>query len=133
MRRSPVPARKLQNNVKKLVEFMVTVSPASPRTLFVTRHGGAREWAARQGLRVDEFLAHLDPRSINPGDLVIGTLPVHLVAAICRRGGRYKHLAMEVPAEARGRELSADDMERYGARLEEFRVTRPEEEDEDDA
>ncbi len=102
----------------------------APRTLFVTRHGGAREWAARQGLRVDEFLAHLDPRSINPGDLVIGSLPVHLVAEICRRGGRYKHLSMQVPPEARGRELTAEEMERYGARLEEFRVTRPDEEDE---
>ena len=92
------------------------------RTIFVTRHAGAREWAARQGLTVDEVVDHLDPETINPGDLVIGTLPVHLVAEICQRGGRYLHLVLNVLPEARGRELSADDMEKFGARMEEFRV-----------
>ncbi len=93
-----------------------------PRTIFVTRHAGAREWAERQGIIVDDLVEHLDPECINPGDLVIGTLPVHLVAAICRRGGRYKHLSMDIPPDHRGQELSADDMERFHARLEEFRV-----------
>ena len=89
---------------------------------FVTRHAGAREWAERHGVIVDEVAEHLDPECINTGDLVIGSLPVHLVAEICRRGGRYKHLSMDIPPSHRGQELSADDMERFGARLEEFRV-----------
>lgn len=93
-------------------------------TYFITRHPGAADWAARQGLRVDQRLAHLDPDIVQPGDLVIGTLPVNLAAQVCARGGRFFNLSLTLPAEARGRELSADDLQAYGARLEEYRVQR---------
>lgn len=91
-------------------------------TYFVTRHPGALEWAARQGLRVDRQLDHLDVAILAPGDVVIGILPVHLAAEVCRRGARFFNLSLDVPPEARGRELGADELERYGARLEEYRV-----------
>jgi CRISPR-associated protein Csx16 len=94
-------------------------------TTLITRHPGAIEWVARQGLTVDEQLAHLDPTDIQPGDVVIGTLPVNLAAEVCARGGRFFNLSLNVPPEARGKELSADDLERYGARLEEYRVEAP--------
>jgi len=93
-------------------------------TLFVTRHPGAVAWAARQGLRVDRQIAHLDPAAIQPGDVVIGTLPVSLAAEVCARGGRFFSLSLDVQPDARGRELSADDLEEYGARIEEFVVRR---------
>ena len=92
-------------------------------TYFVTRHAGARGWAARQGLDAVQ-LEHLDPGHIVAGDVVIGTLPVHLVADIQRRGACYLHLELTIPPEHRGRDLSADDMERFGARLVEYRVRR---------
>ncbi|WP_374240749.1 CRISPR-associated protein Csx16 [Zoogloea sp.] len=93
-------------------------------TWFVTRHPGAVAWAQRRGLAVDRQLAHLAPEQIAPGDTVIGTLPVNLVARVCARGGRYLHLSLDLPAEARGRELTADELERYGARLEAY-VAKP--------
>ena len=93
-------------------------------TLFISRHPGALEWAAAEGLAADARLAHLDPETIQPGDVVIGTLPIHLAARVCERGGRYLHLSLELPPEQRGRELSAADLRRCGARLEEYRVTR---------
>ncbi len=89
---------------------------------FVTRHAGALAWAARRGIQVDEQCAHLDPARIQPGDTVIGTLPVNLAAEVCARGGRYLNLSLDLPPEARGRELSADDLEQFGARIEEFHV-----------
>lgn len=92
-------------------------------TYFVTRHPGAVEWAQRRGIEA-QMVSHLDPTSIRPGDVVIGTLPVHLVAEVCARGGRYLHLTMNVPPEARGRELTADDMKQFGARLEEYKVRK---------
>jgi len=49
---------------------------------------------------------------------------VHLAAEICDRGARYLHLTLDLPAAARGRDLSADEMERYGARLTDYLVTR---------
>ncbi len=54
----------------------------------------------------------------------MGTLPVHLVAALNEKGACYVHLAVEVPPEARGKELSAEDLERFGARLEAYSVHR---------
>jgi CRISPR-associated protein Csx16 len=91
-------------------------------TWFVTRHPGAIAWAARQGIAVDRQVAHLDPADIQPGDTVIGTLPVNLAAQVCARGARFFNLSLDVPPEARGRELSADDLERFGARLEAYDV-----------
>ncbi len=92
-------------------------------TLFVTRHAGAVEWARRQGIAA-RAVAHLDPETIGPGDRVLGILPVHVAARVCERGGRYFHLSLDLPPEARGRELSADDMERHGAQLTEFSIRR---------
>jgi CRISPR-associated protein Csx16 len=94
-------------------------------TYLVSRHGGAHEWFAEQGLPVDACREHLDVRQIRPGDVVIGTLPVHLAAEACTRGGRYVHLVLDLPESMRGRELNAEDMRALGARLEEFVVSRP--------
>lgn len=91
---------------------------------FVTRHPGAATWAERQGIAVDQLVTHLDWTAIAPGDRVIGTLPVHLAAAVCERGGAYWHLALDLPPERRGQDLSADDMEAAGARLERYHVER---------
>jgi CRISPR-associated protein Csx16 len=92
-------------------------------TYFVSRHSGATEWAAQQGIVVDKRVIHLDVAEIVPGDIVMGTLPVHLAAKICARGGRYLHLTLEIPAEMRGRELTAAEMRDLGARIEEYRIT----------
>ena len=93
-------------------------------TYFITRHEGAREWAARKGIRVDATLDHLEVASIQPGDTVIGVLPVHLAAQVCERGARYFHFAIDLPPEMRGRELTADELEHFDARIEEYHVLR---------
>jgi len=73
-------------------------------------------------LQIDRHVAHLDPASIAPGDTVIGILPVNLAARICERGAHYLNLSLDLPAEARGQELSADELEGFRARLEAFEV-----------
>lgn len=90
---------------------------------FVTRHPGAVEWAARRGISA-RMVPHLDPADVASGDVVMGTLPIHLAAEVCARGGRYLHLELTLPPEARGRDLTADDMDRFGARLTGFHVLR---------
>lgn len=91
---------------------------------FVTRHRGAAEWARRQGIEA-RAVAHLDiGKDVRAGDVVLGTLPVHLAAEVSAKGARYLHLTIDTPEAARGSELSADDMERYGARLVEYRAER---------
>ncbi|WP_415035160.1 CRISPR-associated protein Csx16 [Azonexus sp.] len=91
-------------------------------TWFITRHPGARAWAEQQGLSIDRHATHLDPAEVAPGDTVIGTLPVHLAAEICQRGARYLNLSLDLPASARGRELGADELLAYNARLEAYAI-----------
>ena len=91
----------------------------------VTRHAGAREWAHLRGFAVDRVVQHLESESdIAAGDVVIGSLPANLAARLCERGGRYLHLSLDLPFEKRGIELTADDMEHLGARLEEIALRR---------
>jgi CRISPR-associated protein Csx16 len=90
---------------------------------FVTRHAGAIDWARRAGIDAT-LINHLDPAILRPGDTVLGTLPVSLAAQVCAQGARYLHLTLDIPAEHRGRELTAADMNAFGARLEEFEVRR---------
>lgn len=90
--------------------------------LFVSRHAGAAEWAARHGFEGVRVVPHLLMEEVAAGDQVIGTLPVNLAAEVYRRGATYWHLALDLPAEARGRELTADDMERYGAQIRQYIV-----------
>lgn len=91
-------------------------------TYFISRHSGAIAWAESQGFHVDQQLAHFDVSVVQTGDLILGTLPVNLIAEVNQRGGRYFHLTLELPAELRGQELTATMMQTHGARLEEFVV-----------
>ena len=88
-------------------------------TWFVTRHAGAVQWAIEAGIQVsgNGVVDSLDPEQVLPGDTVVGTLPINLAARVIARGAEYLHLALDLPLEARGRELGADEMRRHGARL----------------
>ncbi len=129
-RKRPLPADTICEQLKRFAdEFeraqpLTPPTPSQPRVWFVSRHPGAVEWARRQGLRVHEQVEHFNVEEVKEGDIVIGTLPVHLAAQVCARRARFLNLSLEVPPEARGRELSAEEMERFGARLEEYRVER---------
>ncbi len=92
-------------------------------TFFVARHKGAVDWARRRGIEA-RHVTHLDPETIKPGDTVLGTLPVSVAAQVCANGGRYVHLTLDTPPEHRGRELTADDMDAFGAVLEEYDVRK---------
>lgn len=84
---------------------------------FVSRHPGAIEWLARQQIQVDHYHQHLNVEKVAAGDRVIGTLPIQLAAQVCERQAEYWHLSVNVPAELRGHELDADQLEKLGATL----------------
>ena len=79
--------------------------------------------AAGKGLEA-VAVSHLDTADLRPGDIAMGMLPIQLVAAYCAAGARYLHLEMTVPAEERGRDLTAGDMDRFDAQLVEYRAAR---------
>lgn len=125
-REQPKPADTLCEQTKRLVDAFekaqpktVTTAPMG-KTYFISRHSGAVAWAESQGFHVDQCLTHFDVTLVQSGDMILGTLPVNLIAEVNKRGGRYFHLTLELPAEARGKELTAEDMRAFGARLEEF-------------
>ncbi len=93
-------------------------------TWFISRHPGARQWAQQQGVKADRQIAHLDIDDIREGDTVIGTLPVNIAAKVCEKGARYIHLSLELPAHMRGRELTAEQLEQYGAKLQAYRIKK---------
>jgi CRISPR-associated protein Csx16 len=77
---------------------------------FVSRHPGAIAWAQSQHLRVDRWVPHLDVADVRDGDVVMGTLPVHLAQQVCARGAAFYFLSVEILASQRGQELSRDEM-----------------------
>lgn len=52
-------------------------------THFVSRHPSAQEWVRAEGLPVDRVAEHLDLAEVQPGDRVLGSLPVNLAAIPC--------------------------------------------------
>ncbi|MGS0754023.1 CRISPR-associated protein Csx16 [Roseateles sp. GG27B] len=84
-------------------------------TYFISRHSGSVAWAQGRGLCWDQLLPHLDVAQIEAGDLVYGTLPVPLAAAVCAKGAAYWHLQLPVLLSDRGRELTAGDLTERGA------------------
>ncbi|WP_461466039.1 CRISPR-associated protein Csx16 [Melaminivora sp.] len=98
-------------------------------TWFVSRHPGALHWMQQCGPAFDQHVPHLDIARVQAGDRVIGTLPVNLAAQVCARGASYWHLSLNMPANARGQELSAQELLALGATLQQFAVaarkTRP--------
>ena len=89
----------------------------------VSRHPGAIAWMTEQHIAFDEHVKHLDVQRIQPGDTVIGSLPIHLAAQVCARGASYLNLSIELPFELRGRELSSQTLTHHQARLEAFHIS----------
>jgi CRISPR-associated protein Csx16 len=91
----------------------------------ITRHPGALDWLKGQVQQPFRHETHLtDLNVIKWGDCIMGTLPLHLIAAICARGARYFHLDVELPDYLRGAELSAQQLTELNAALVEYSVLR---------
>jgi CRISPR-associated protein Csx16 len=91
-------------------------------TYLISRHPGAIAWLNQAGYCQATHLSHLNPEIIHPGDQVVGTLPVHLAAQVCARGGRYLHLVLQMPEHLRGQELSTQQLVKCQATIEEFSI-----------
>ncbi len=89
----------------------------------ITRHPGALHWLQGQISEPFHHLTHIsDLGLIQPGDWVIGSLPLHLVADICVRGARYFHIDVHLPESLRGCELTAQQLTELDAEIVEYTV-----------
>lgn len=98
-------------------------------TYVITRHVGAVEWMRRHHPDLmrgaTEIMPHADKsffEKLEPGDVVVGVLPLPLIAEVCRRGAAFYALNISLPQGMRGMELSADDMERLDASIRRYEV-----------
>ncbi len=95
-------------------------------TLLISRHPSAIAWV-KSKVMVDKVLTHLtddDIAKLTADDTVIGTLPIHLAAAVCEQGATFVYLSLDTPPELRGAELSIEQMDNLGARLEGYHVEK---------
>lgn len=91
----------------------------------ISRHQGAVQWLDEKGFDDPVLITHASPEflaSLTESDFVFGTLPIHLACEVCGKGARFFNLVMDVPAEFRGQELTAEKMDEFGARLTEYRI-----------
>ena len=100
----------------------MTERTTPPTVWFVTRHPGARIWAGEQGIRYDRLVDHLDPQDVQPGDIVLGTLPMREAALICSRGAKFWAFTVPMRVEDKGRELHPKELKERGACLKRFVV-----------
>ena len=92
-------------------------------TWFISRHQGAIDWIKQQPeWHIDRFVTHLDPQEIRAGDIVLGTLPIHIAADICARGAAFYFLQLPQEAEKRGSEYTAQQMADMGCTLRRYHI-----------
>ena len=95
------------------------------KTWLVSRHPGTIAWFEQNDIHVNEVIEHLDGQKTQYWRSgVFGILPIHLIADLNTQGVEYVHLALTVPHDLRGQELSPGDMDRCQPRLEVFSVQR---------
>lgn len=92
--------------------------------VIISRHAGAIEWLARQGI-TGSVIAQATAEDVR-GKVVVGNLPLHL-AALAERIG-----SIDMPnlaAADRGRDLTPEEMDAAGARISWYEVRAAEEPD----
>ncbi|MDG6882239.1 putative CRISPR-associated protein, VVA1548 family [Phocoenobacter uteri] len=92
------------------------------KTYFISRHQGAIDWIKSQQIDVDQFVDHLDMDMVKQGDTVIGTLPIHLAAQVCKKGAKFYFLSVNVTKEQRGRELNKNELVKQECKLQQFMI-----------
>ena len=95
------------------------------KILVVTRHTATCNWLKTRLAEHDlHFTAHFTAEMTEGFEVVVGILPINLVADLNARGIRFFMVTMEVPAELRGKELTEEQMVECNVKLEQFCVLR---------
>jgi len=91
----------------------------------VSRHQGAVDWMTHMGHHYDKHLTHLaNYDELTAGDVVVGSLPINIVADLTEYGVSYLHLSLYIPEHLRGIELTAEQLSSLDAKLEKYEVSR---------
>ena len=91
----------------------------------VSNVDATREWLATMDVFRDfEALPYLGHRvkTLQRGDIVVGSLPLHLAAQICDQGAEYWHINFRRPRHP-NRNFTVEEMDER-ATIERFRIER---------
>jgi CRISPR-associated protein Csx16 len=90
---------------------------------FISRHKGAVPWLEQQGIQIQTHFEHChDVATFKKDDVVYGNLPLHLIETLTKKGVRYYHLVLDIPAELRGLELAGREFDNCNPRFIEYKV-----------
>ncbi|MBS0212718.1 MAG: CRISPR-associated protein Csx16 [Proteobacteria bacterium] len=101
-------------------------------TYLVTRHEGTCRWVEvmaeddKLPFPIDQAIEHLELDSLHKGDIVVGTLPIHVAAQLHERGVKFWALDIDTPPELRGSELGPAELHLCGARLTRYEIEKVE-------
>lgn len=96
------------------------------RGIIVSRHVGAiefaREFCRFANIEVVMTVDHLD--TVPEVDVIVGVLPLHLAIQLLKQKTVYLVQLPNLPRELRGRELTVEEMVKYGAGVYRFGLVR---------
>lgn len=95
------------------------------KILAIVRHSAAKEWLCDKFPHDSvEVISHYTDGMEEGFDVVVGILPVPLIANLNKKEIRFLLLTMNIPESLRGVELTKQQMIDCGASLEEYIVVR---------
>ena len=93
------------------------------KTWFVSRHQSSINWMKSQSTPVDNYVTHIDDSTgIHPGDIVIGSLPVSIVAKLNQNKIRFISFTLDIPEDLRGIDLNEKQLDSLQVELKEYLV-----------
>ena len=98
------------------------------KVVIVSRHPGTIEYLKRFYPEA-EVINHMTENNIPENALVIGNLPIEMIAKVLEKGNRFVSVVLNVPAELRGKELEEEELKKYmrlieikELKIEEFKI-----------
>ena len=88
--------------------------------LIVARHPGVSKWLESQGI-VGDSVEHVDNPEQVRNKNVVGVIPFYLAA---EANEVYSIDIPDLPREMRGKDLTPEEMDKYGATLTRYKVTK---------
>lgn len=85
--------------------------------IIVTRHEGLLNWLKERGICGD-VISHVESPEQIRGKDVVGVLPLYLAAV----AASVTTVEMDLPQEARGKDLTPEEMDSFGATLHRYVV-----------
>ena len=87
------------------------------KVVIVSRHPGTIN-LLKSKFPDAEIISHMTEDSIPENALVIGNLPIEMVAKVLEKGNRFVSVVLNIPPEMRGKELSEEELKKFAKFIE---------------